>query len=182
ARGRDREMRRAQPLSLLRLGSPLVRCASGDVDPPLDPDRLRVAPCLLRPAAEALHRRLPAALERALREEAVRDSSGTANRLLGGAADPDRNRPLDGQRVDAGARDRVPAPVEVDDRLRPESPHHLDLLLHPPPAVAEVLAQRLELDEVPAEPDAETEASAREEVDLGRLLGRERRLALRQDE
>src|SRR5581483_5849874 len=122
----------AEPLSLLRLGPPLVRTAAGDVDPPFDPDRLGVAPGFLGPAAEALQRRLPAPLERTLREEAVRDPRRSADRLLGGAADPHRNRPLDGQRVDAGARDAVPAALEVDDRLRPEPPHHLDLLLHPP--------------------------------------------------
>ena len=72
--------------------------------------------------------------------------------------------------------------VEVDDRLRPEPPQHLDLLLRAAAAVREVLAERLELDEVPAEPDAEPEAPAGEDVDLGRLLGDERGLPLRQDE
>ena len=46
----------------------------------------------------------------------------------------------------------------------------------------EVLAERLELDEVPAEPDAEPEVPASEDVDLGRLLRDERGLPLRQHE
>ena len=186
-RGRRASSRREKCVApscapLLDLGAPVVRRAARDVDPPLDPDLRRVAAGLLDPAAEALHRRRPAAVERPLREEAVREASRAPERRLGGAADPDRDRPLDGERVDPGARDAVPAALEVDDRLGPEPAHHLDLLLRAPAAVAEVLAERLELDEVPAEPDAEPEVPAREDVDLGRLLRDERGLPLRQHE
>ena len=76
----------------------------------------------------------------------------------------------------------MPAAVEVDDRLRPEPPQQVDLLLGAPAAVVEVLAERLELDVVPADPDAEPQTPAGEHVDLGRLLRDERRLPLRQDE
>ena len=43
-------------------------------------------------------------------------------------------------------------------------------------------AERLVLDGVPAEPDAEPEPSLGQQVDLGGLLGDERRLALGQDD
>ena len=76
----------------------------------------------------------------------------------------------------------MPAPVEVDDRLGPEAAEHLDLLLRAPSAVPEVLAERLELDVVPAQADSEPEPPAREQVDLGGLLGDEGGLALGQDE
>ena len=73
-------------------------------------------------------------------------------------------------------------PVERDHGLGPEAPEQLDLLLDPLAAVREVLAERLELDEVPAEADPEPEAPAGENVDLGGLLGDERGLPLREDE
>ena len=63
---------------------------------------------------------------------------------------------------------------------RPERAQQGDLLLDAPAARMEVLAERLELDVVPADADAEPQAPAAEVVDLGRLLGDERRLALRQ--
>src|SRR5262249_32215540 len=59
--------------------------------------------------------------------------------------------------------------------------HDVDLLLDPLAAILEVLAERLELDGVPADADAQAEPSAREHVHGGRLLGDERGLALRQD-
>ena len=58
----------------------------------------------------------------------------------------------------------------------------LDLLLEAAAAVREVLAERLVLDEVPADPEAEPELPVRQQVDLGRLLGEQRRLALRRDD
>ena len=76
----------------------------------------------------------------------------------------------------------MPAAFEVDHGLGPQPPQDLDLLLGAPAAVPEVLAERLELDVVPAEPDAEAQPPAGEQVDLGRLLGDQRRLPLRQDE
>jgi hypothetical protein len=64
----------------------------------------------------------------------------------------------------------------------PEQPHDLELFLQPLAAIPDVLAERLELDGVPADADAQAQAAAREDVDLRRLLGDERGLALRQDE
>jgi hypothetical protein len=64
----------------------------------------------------------------------------------------------------------------------PEDPHHLDLLLDAPAAGAEVLAERLEFDRVPAHRDAEAEPPAREHVHRGRLLGHQRGLTLRKDD
>jgi len=46
----------------------------------------------------------------------------------------------------------------------------------------DVLAERLELDRVPADADAQAQPSPREDVDRGRLLGDEGRLTLGQDE
>ena len=45
-----------------------------------------------------------------------------------------------------------------------------------------ILVEADELDLVPADPDAEPEAAARQHVETGRLFGDEHRLALRQDQ
>src|SRR5262249_10917239 len=64
----------------------------------------------------------------------------------------------------------------------PEEPHDLELLLDALAAIAKALAERLELHGVPADADAEAEPPAGEDVDLRRLLGDERGLALGQDD
>ena len=64
----------------------------------------------------------------------------------------------------------------------PQAPHQRHLLVEPFSPVREVLAERLVLDPVPPEPDAESESSPREEIDLGGLLGGEDGLALREDD
>ena len=73
-------------------------------------------------------------------------------------------------------------PVEGDRTLRPQPPHQLDLLLGAPAAVGELLAERLELDGVPAQSNTEPESPAGEQIDLGGLLGHQHRLSLRQDD
>src|SRR5262249_1075780 len=64
----------------------------------------------------------------------------------------------------------------------PQPPEQRHLLLEPPAPVRELLPERLVLDRVPSDTDAETELSAGEEVDLGRLLGRQDGLTLREDD
>ena len=46
----------------------------------------------------------------------------------------------------------------------------------------EVLPEGVVLDVVPADPDAEAQPAAGEQIDVGRLPGHERRLALREDQ
>src|SRR3546814_1099919 len=72
---------------------------------------------------------------------------------LGMAAEPDRDRSLHRQRVQAGLVDPVPSAVERDQILRPERAEQSDLLLDPAAAGLEVLAERLVLDRVPADSD-----------------------------
>ncbi len=75
----------------------------------------------------------------------------------------------------------VPASVEVDRLLGPQELQQLDLLLATLPACVEVLAKGNVLLAVAAHADAQTQAAAAQDVDLGGLLGNERRLAHRQD-
>ena len=73
-------------------------------------------------------------------------------------------------------------PLKVTDAFGPQLAHDLDLLLGAPAAVGELLAERLVLDGVPAQPDTEPEPPAGEQIDLGGLLGHQHRLSLRQDD
>src|SRR5262249_38659699 len=66
--------------------------------------------------------------------------------------------------------------------LGPQPPQQRDLLLEAPAPVREVLPERLVLDRVPPDADAEAEATAGEQIDLGRLLRGEDRLTLREDD
>ncbi len=56
------------------------------------------------------------------------------------------------------------------------------LFFRPPAAIVEILVQSDELHRVPADPDAEAEAAARQHVQAGRLLGHQHGLPLRQDQ
>src|SRR3989442_6505404 len=115
-----------------------------------------------------------------MREVAVSEPRDPLHRGIGVAAHPHRDRALHGQWVQPRAVDAMPASLGVHDLLGPEPAQERDLLLDAPSAVCELLAERLVLDEVPADTDAETEASAGEDIDLGRLLGDEGGLTLRQ--
>ena len=97
-------------------------------------------------------------------------------------AEPHRHLARGRPRVDAGIVDRVPAALEADMRLGPQRLHDLHLLLRAAAAIVEILVEPDELDLVPADPDAEPEPAAAQHVEAGRLLGDERRLALRQDQ
>ena len=76
----------------------------------------------------------------------------------------------------------MPAAVEVDHFLRPQGAHQVDLLLGADAPVAEILGQSLKLHVVPADADAQGEASAAEHVDLRGLLGNQRGLTLGQNQ
>src|SRR3546814_20280998 len=95
------------------------------------------------------------------------------------AAEPDRDRSLHRQRVQAGLVDPVPSAVERDQILRPERAEQSDLLLDPAAAGLEVLAERPVLDRVPADSDAETETASRPDLHPGTLLGPPRVRAVR---
>ncbi len=151
---------------------------------PLDPERGRIAARLPDEAVETVHGLLGggARAEGLQRDPAVREAGRAAEDRLGLAPHPDGNRPLDGQRLDARVGHAVPPALVGHQLAGPEEPHDLELLLDPPAAIVDVLAERLELDRVPADADAQAQPAAREHVHLGRLLGDERRLALGQDE
>jgi len=78
--------------------------------------------------------------------------------------------------------DAVELPAEVDDRLGPQRAQDGDLLGAAPAAVLEGLVEGLELDGVPAHPDAQAQPATAQHVDLRGLLGDQGRLPLRQDQ
>jgi hypothetical protein len=76
----------------------------------------------------------------------------------------------------------MPRAVERDRSLHPQAPEQGDLLLDALAPVLEAHAERVELDPVPADPDAEPEPASGQNVERRGLLRDERGLALREDE
>src|SRR5205823_2064123 len=107
---------------------------------------------------------------------------GALHRPPGVPAIPERHLARGRARVDPGILDRVPLPLERDMRLLPQRPHEFDLLLRAAAAIVKILVEAGEFDLVPADPDAEPEAPARQDIEACRLLRDERGLALRQDQ
>src|SRR4051794_3238599 len=113
--------------------------------------------------------------------EPVREPSGSVECGFPGSTEPDRDGSLR-TRYEGGSFDPVKAACERDDRFREQTPQQLDLLLLPCATSAEVLAESVVLDVVPANAQPETESPAGEEIDIGRLSCHERGLALRNDQ
>src|SRR5690348_10762190 len=74
----------------------------------------------------------------------------------------------------------MPASVECDIGLAPQTSQDCDLFLDAAPAVAEIRADRRVLGSVPAEPYAELETPTAELLELGALFGHDRRRKQRQ--
>ena len=152
----------------------------GPVDQPLEPELGDVAAVLRQRLAD--HGDGIAGPAAGVPEqEAVAELRRPLQHRRRATAEPDRDRRRR-SRQDAGPLDVVVLAVERDDRLGPQPPQHLDLLLQAPGASPVRRAERFVLDPVPARPHAQAQPAARQHGHLGRLLGHERRLALRGDE
>jgi hypothetical protein len=172
----------AEPLPAFDLLGPGVGIAVREADTTFDTDILRLSAGLIDVFVKAGHRLVGAVVEAELREPAVGDAGRALDDGLGIAAHPDRDRPLDGKRQDAGLVDAVPASFEVDHFLGPQGAHNGDLLTDAAASGREVFAQGLVLDRVPANRDAQPQTSAGEHVDLGRLFRNQHCLSLGQDD
>src|SRR5208283_4059223 len=106
----------------------------------------------------------------------------TRQRALVVSAEPHFYLARGGERIDAGILDRVPPALERHMRLGPQFLQDLHLLFGAPAAVMEILVEAGELDLVPADPDAEAELAAAQDIETGRLFCHEHGLALRQDQ
>ena len=87
-----------------------------------------------------------------------------------------------GAGIDARAIDPVKTALERDQGRAPELAQQTDLLVDSLRSRAELLAQTLVLDIVPADSDSQPQAFAREQIHIGGLLRHQRRLSLGQDQ
>src|SRR5712691_2062021 len=155
----------------------------------------------LAPADPALHAevgRVPPGLDGCLLDDRPRLVESRTRRYLGKPAiaqlasppvgarrlspEPHRDRALNRQRCQSRSGHPLVHTLEGDGRLGPQPPQQRDLLGHPVAAACEALAERLVLHGVPAQADAQPEAAAGQQVHLGRLLGDQGSLPLRQDD
>ena len=116
-----------------------------------------------------------------LRQITVAQSPGPPQDDIGITADPDGNR-LCGQRVDARFIDGVELALDIHQVAGPELAQNRDLFFAAGAARLEIDAERAVFDLVPTDADAHAEASAGEQIDLGRLFRHQRRLPLGQDQ
>ena len=86
-------------------------------------------------------------------EPAIAQTSGAFDGNLFKGAKPNWNWPLHGQWVEAGFVNIVPFTFEIDDLVRPQGAHELDLFFEAPPPVFKILVQRVVFHFVPADAD-----------------------------
>src|SRR6185437_6832337 len=165
----------------LGVGAPLIRRLIGRVDTSFQTELVDVAAGLADVFAHARDVGGPTFGRLPIGHPTIANPGQALERSFIRAAKPDRNRTLDWQGIDAGAIDVVPLPVKLDHRLGPELAQDGDLLFDPSPTIVEILPERLVLDRIPTEADAEAKTTAAQHVDLGRLLGNEGGLSLRKN-
>ena len=166
-----------------KIPPPVLRRANAQRDPDFDPHRGRIASRLLGPRAQ-LFEPSPVPCRRPSRPAA--SSHRRSGRCVAGSASawPPHQigmRPGRRPRVDARVVDTMPLPSERHMRLRPQRPHHLDLLLRAAAAVVKILVQPFVFDLVPADTDTQSEFSPAEQIEPGGLLGHQDALPLRHD-
>src|SRR5215467_859816 len=118
-------MRRSESTPVLSLLRPGIRRAIGDANAPFDTDAGWITSSSPRIATHALKCGPPLVIRRKLREPAIRQTSNAFDHRFdprSPTTQPQRNRTLDRQRVEAGVANMVPAPVEIDHFLRPQRP------------------------------------------------------------
>ena len=76
----------------------------------------------------------------------------------------------------------MPFALISDEIVAPQGTHDVDLFFDALAAIAEIHAERLIFDVVPADADTEPEAALAQDIDGGGLFGDQRRLPLRQDD
>src|SRR4051794_33623374 len=182
AHGVHAQMRRAQPTPAFGILRPLSLGHLADAQARLHSHRVWRTASRRSCLAQPIEHGAGLIVRRALWKPAIADPPGALNPRVGRGTHPDRDRALDWHWLDASLFDLVPASMEADHRLRPERPQYGDLLLHACRTIVEILAERLVLDLVPANADAQAQPAAAEHIDLSRLLGHQRSLPLRQND
>ena len=79
-------------------------------------------------------------------------------------------RPPHRQRIDTRVTDGVPTAFKIDNLLRPQRPHDLDLFLATLATIVKILIQRFVLDRIPTRPDPQAQPATAEHINLRRLL------------
>ena len=157
--------------------------ASVQLTRPSMPIDVGIAPGLAPPRVHDRARLVEPRPGRHLREPAVGEPADALQRAPATAPIHTGIGRCTGSGAEPGAGHRLESAVERDRRARSTAGAAASICSSSRwPRFVKSLPERLVLDRVPAEPDAEPEPAAGEQVDLGGLLGHERGLALRQDD
>src|SRR5262245_61766129 len=145
---------------------PVCRALAGKTHAPFQGEGCWVTPgffgILMHPSDNAF----PHVVGWYIRGPAVSEAPHPAQHGLGGLwvlatayAEPDGDRTLHWERIQARVGDVMPLPLKVHHLLRPQSSHDSDLFGAPASPVMEVLPQRIVFYLIPAHPNAEPQAA-----------------------
>src|SRR5262249_15174407 len=127
AHGIYRQMCRSEGTPVLSLLGPGIRCAIGQANAPFDTNGRWITSGSPRVATHALKRGPSHVIRLKLWEPAIRQTSNTFDHRFDPRSpptEPQRNRALNRQRVEASVVNMMPASMEIDHILRPQGPHH----------------------------------------------------------
>ena len=178
----DRQVRGAEAAPPRDLAGEAIGVLRVPADPTLHADALGGPARAFRGGSDRVQGAIECVAGSDLREPSVGEPTHAPVGRLRRAADPDRDGLLDRHRGQPRAVHDVEGSVERQRWRGPQPSEQLDLLVEAAPSLVEALSQRLVLDGVPADAHAEPEAALGEQIHLRRLLGGQRRLALREDD
>src|SRR5262245_17897093 len=177
------DVTRAQGTPRLNASVPFVLAKTLNADPGINAKMCTIAASLLKIPMELLDGGLDAVVRwPASRHPPIPEARRALEHRLCRTTKPDGDRTLYRQWINASIINDVVGALVGDQRLRPELAQDLDLLFSAAPTRLKFLAERIVLDVIPADANAETQPSTAQDIDLSGLLGDQGRLALRQNE
>src|SRR4030095_9123754 len=162
---------------------PCVFVQALDTDPGINTKIFAIAASFFEVAVELLNIRFSVVVRcPTSRHPPITEPCSALEGRLGSTPEPDGDGTLHGQRIDPGVVNDVVRGLVLGQRLGRELAQHLNLFFSPASTRLKFLAERVVLDVIPANPDAKTQTSPTQHVDLCSALGDQGGLALRQDE
>lgn len=178
----ERKMRGPRGAPAFERGNPLIGVALPVGQTRLQTNGLPRTPGFLDVTGEGIQHGTSGLGGAETREPAITHFCHAAEDGVVMSAKPERDGTLDGHGVQARVGDVVPAPFVGDEFLRPEQAEDFDLFFKAFAPIVKVFVQGGVLHFVPAQADAEAQASVGKHIQRGGLFGDEGGLALGEDD